>query len=108
VSDLEQRLAEDKALRDAALGLFKADLALVRGDLADRGIGPRIADRLGESVMDILDDAIDYAEDNKGTIAAGIAAVVLWFARRPILAALGRLIGDDEEPLDGDGRSDDD
>jgi len=104
----EQRLAEDKALRDAALGLFKADLALVRADLAERGVGQRVADRLGEGAMDVLDDAVDYAEDNKGQIAAALAAVVLWFARRPILGALGRLIGDDEEPADGDSRSDDD
>ena len=47
MSELERRLAEDKALRDSALALFKADLALVRADLAERGLGPRIADRLG-------------------------------------------------------------
>lgn len=108
MSNPEQRLAEDKALRDAALGLFKADLSLVRADLAERGIGQRIADRLGESTTDMLDEAIDYAEDNKGTVAAGIAAVVLWFARGPILDALGRLIGDESEPAGGDGRSDGD
>ena len=108
MSDPERRLTEDKALRDAARGLFKADLALVRADLAERGLGQRIADRLGESTMDVIDEAVDYAEDNKGKVAAGIAAVVLWFARRPILDALGRLIGDDEEPADGDGRSDHD
>ena len=108
MSDPEQRLAEDKALRDAALALFKADLALVRADLAERGVGARVADRLGESAMDMLDEAVDYAEDNKGTVAAGIAAVVLWFARRPILDALGRWMGGDEEPADGDSRSDDD
>jgi hypothetical protein len=108
VSGPEQRLAEDRELRDAALALFKADLALVRADLAERGLGQRIADRLGESAMDMLDEGIDYAEDNKGQVAAGIAAVVLWFARRPILDALGRLIGDDEEPADGDSRSDSD
>ena len=111
MSDLEQRLAEDKALRDAALSLFKADLALVRADLDERGLGSRIADRLGESTMEMLDDAADYAEDNKGKVAAGIAAVILWFARGPILDAVGRLVGDGEdgeEPGDGDGRSEDD
>jgi hypothetical protein len=108
VSGPEQRLAEDKELRDAALALFKADLALVRADLAERGLGQRIADRLGESAMDMLDEGIVYAEDNKGTVTAAIAAVVLWFARKPILGALGRLIGDDEEPADGDSRSDND
>ena len=97
MSDLEHRLAEDKALRDAALALFKADIALVRGDLDERGLGQRITNRVGESTMEMLDEATDFAEDNKGKVAAGIAAVVLWFARGPILDALGRLIGEDEE-----------
>lgn len=97
MSDLDHRLAEDKALRDAALALFKADIALVRGDLDERGLGQRITNRVGESTMEMLDEATDFAEDNKGKVAAGIAAVVLWFARGPILDALGRLIGEDEE-----------
>ena len=97
MSDLEHRLAEDKALRDAALALFKADLALVRTDLDERGLAGRIKDRVGESTMEVLDDAVDIAEDNKGKVAAGIAAVILWFARGPILDALGRLIGDEDE-----------
>ena len=97
MSDLEHRLAEDKALRDAALALFKADIALVRADLDERGLGQRITNRVGESTMEMLDEATDFAEDNKGKVAAGIAAVVLWFARGPILDALGRLIGEDEE-----------
>jgi hypothetical protein len=97
MSDLEHRLAEDKALRDAALALFKADLALVRADLDERGLAGRIKDRVGESTMEVLDDAVDIAEDNKGKVAAGIAAVILWFARGPILDALGRLIGDEDE-----------
>lgn len=108
MTDLEQQLAEDKALRDAALALFKADLALVRADLNERGIGQRLADRVGESTMDMLDEAVDYAEDNKGKVAAGLAAVILWFTRGPILDALGRLVGteeDDEEPRASGGRS---
>ena len=114
MSEIERRMVEDKALRDAALALFKADLAMVRADLDERGIGARVKDRLGDSTMDVLDEAADFAEENKGKVAAAIAAVVLWFARGPILDALGRLIGDDEdaepgpEPTWADARSDDD
>ena len=97
MSELERRLTEDKMLRDSALALFKADLALVRADVNEKGIGARIGKRLGEGTMETLDDAIDYAENNKGKIAAGIAAVVLWFARGPILDAIGRHIGDEDE-----------
>ena len=102
MSERERRLAEDKALRDAALGLFSADLALIRANLEERGIGPRIADRIGEGTMDMVDEAADYAEANRGKVAAGLAAIVLWFARGPILDALDKLLGDDEE-ADGPG-----
>ena len=97
MSDLASRFAEDKALRDAALQLFKSDIALIRDELGERGIGARAKDRLGEAALGMLDDAIDYAEDNKGWVAAGTAAVVLWFARKPILGWLTDLL-ESEEP----------
>ena len=107
MSDLAEQLAEDKALRDAALQLFKSDISLVRGDLGERGVGARAKDRLGDAALGMLDDAIDYAEDNKGWVAAGTAAVVMWFARRPILGWVAGLLEDDEaseEPGEADGR----
>ncbi|KRA83404.1 hypothetical protein [Altererythrobacter sp. Root672] len=109
MSDVERRLEEDRMLRDAALGLFKADLALIRADIAERGVGARIKNRIGEGTADMLEDAVDYAEENRGKIAAAVAAVVLWFARGPIIDALGRLFddGDEEavEPVEPDSRS---
>ena len=107
MSDLAGQLAEDKALRDAALRLFKSDIALIRGDLDERGVGARARDRVGEAAMGMVDDAIDYAEDNKGWVAAGAAAVVLWFARKPVLRWLANVL-DAEEPGEGAGRSADD
>lgn len=101
MSDLHRQLIEDRALRDAALALVKADLALVRADLEERGIGSRIGHRLSDSTMDMIDDAVDFAEENKGTVAAGLAAIILWFAREPILDGLASLLGldeDEEEP----------
>jgi hypothetical protein len=107
MSRLERQLAEDRELRDAALGLFKSDLALLRADLRERGFGARLAGRLGEGTMDMVDDAVDYAEANRGMIAAFVAAAVLWFARGPILRGIASLFeDDDEEPEDGDDRSD--
>lgn len=109
MSDLEQRLAEDRGLRDSALRIFKADLALIRGDLHDRSAGARIATRVGDATMDMLDDAVDYAAANKGKVAAVIAAAALWFARGPIVDGLARLLapGDEgEEPETTDDRWD--
>jgi hypothetical protein len=109
MSDLEHRLAEDRVVRDAALDLFKADIALIRADLNERGVGARISDRIGESTLEMVDEAADYAEANRGKVAAGIAAVILWFMRGPIIDALARLFddedGDNEEPGRRAGRS---
>ena len=106
----EAHLAEDKALRDAALAVFQADLKFIRQDLDARGIGGRIADRLGDATLDMVDEAADYAEGHKGQVAAALAAIVLWFARAPILHGLAGLLGievDDPEQSGGDSRSDD-
>ena len=110
MSGFEARLAEDKALRDAALRLFKSDLELIRGDLGERGLSARAKDRVAGAALEILDDAVDYAETNRGWVAAGAAAVVLWFARKPILGWLADWLDGgenaDAEPGEPAGRSD--
>jgi hypothetical protein len=93
----DRQLAEDRALRDAALRLFKADLDLVRSDLAMRGAGQRVADRVGDAALDTMDDALDYAQDHKGQLAAGVTALLLFLFRGPILDMLAGLLGDDDE-----------
>jgi hypothetical protein len=97
MSKLDRQLAEDRALRDAALAVFKADLAFIRTDIRERGLGTRLADRLGEGTRDMVDDAVDYAEANSGVVAAGALAVILWFARGPIMDTIVRLFRDEDE-----------
>ena len=110
MSPLEVRLSEDRQLRNAALDVFSADLHFVRQDLHARSVGKRITDRIGDSAMDIVDEAVDYAEANRGSIAAATVAIVLWFARAPLLNGLSRIFGlDGDEEQDGDeARSNDD
>jgi hypothetical protein len=111
MSPLEARLAEDRQLRDAALEVFSTDLRFVRQDLRARSVGKRITDRIGDSAMDIVDEAVDYAEANRGSVAAAVAAIVLWFARAPLLNGLARIFGLDgesEEQESSEARSDDD
>ena len=111
MNSLRVRLAEDRALRDAALEVFSTDLRFIRQDLHARSVGKRITDRIGDSAMEIVDEAVDYAEANRGRIAAAVAAIVLWFARAPLLNGLSRIFGlegDDEEQDGDEARSDDD
>jgi hypothetical protein len=110
MNPLEVRLAEDRALRNAALDVFSTDLRFIRQDLRARSVGKRITDRIGDSAMEIVDEAVDYAQANRGSIAAAAAAIVLWFARVPLLNGLSRIFGadDDEEQTGDEARSDGD
>jgi hypothetical protein len=83
---LDARMREDRLLRDAALGLVKADAAQVRADLANRGVGARIVDKIGEGAVDVFEEAVEVADDHKGVLVTLVAAVLLWFARHPIMS----------------------
>lgn len=92
MSPRRARMIEDKRLRDAARALVDTDIANLKADLAYRGAGARVADRLAAGASDVYDEALDVARDHKGALAAIAAAMILWFARNPVLAAL---FGDD-------------
>ena len=100
MSRLERQLREDKALRDAALALVRADLAHLRGDFGAKSIGARFVDRMTEGAVDVFEEAVEVADDHKGVLATLLAAVVLWFARNPILSLFET--GDESEPEDED------
>lgn len=88
-----RRLKEDRALRDAALALLKADVAHLRADLSGKSMGERFMDRISEGAVDVFDEAVGVANNNRGVLATLIAAVLVWFARNPIMA----LFADDDE-----------
>lgn len=83
-----EQLLHDRHLRDAARALVSADIDNLRADLSIRGLGERAIDRIVSGASDVYDEALDVAADNKGALAAIIAAVVLWFARNPIREVL--------------------
>lgn len=92
--DLERQLREDRMLRDAARAMLDADIAYLKASLAGRSIPNRIADRIGEGAHDAMDEAADLATEHKGLIAAAIGALILWFARHPLI---NLLLGEEDE-----------
>ncbi|MGB7418124.1 MAG: hypothetical protein WA918_02990, partial [Erythrobacter sp.] len=103
----ERRLEEDRRLRDAARAVVTSDIANIRAGLSGEGIASRVAGRVGDGARDVFETARDKAEDNQGIVAALVGALILWFARGPILgwlngggrtddAAADDEIGDDE------------
>lgn len=94
--NLGLQLQEDRLLRNAAYALVKADVANLRADLASKGIGDRVIDRFHDGAVDIFEEAVGLADSNRGILAVLMGAVVLWFARNPILS----LFTDDEDAED--------
>lgn len=93
MADLKRRMYEDRALRDAAKALVEADVAHLRNGLQSKSIGERVLGNIGEGAKDVFESAADVADNHKGALAALIGAIMLWFARNPILS----LFLDDEE-----------
>ena len=89
MSARRQRMLEDRYLRDSARALVDADIKHLKSNFANKSLGERAIDRIREGASDLYEEAIDVADDNKGALAALIAAVVVWFARNPILQIFG-------------------
>ena len=98
-------MLEDKHLRDSARALVEADIEHIKADFAHKGFGERAMDRMTEGAMDLYEEAVEVAEDNKGALAALLAAVVVWFARNPLLEALGLGSGEEDEQWDERGET---
>jgi hypothetical protein len=100
---LEREMREDRLLRDAARALVEADIAQLKASLAERSIPERIGDRIGEGANDVLDEAVAVADENKGVVATLVAAIILWFARHPLIDLI---LGEDQRKAERE-RADD-
>lgn len=74
-------IAAARALRDEALGIFRADL-----DLAKTESSPaRIKERAVDEAVEMIDTVRDIANENKAVIGAIVAALTGWVLRGPLI-----------------------
>lgn len=105
MTQLPQRFIEDRALRDAARAVLVEDIERLRASLGEEGIASRvssgvsttISSRIRTGARDVLAQAKAQAGDHKGVLAVLIGAIILWFAREPILDWIDELAGDQPE-----------
>lgn len=98
---LPQGFIEDRALRDAARAVLTEDIERLRASLEEQGIASRvssgvsttISSRIRTGARDVLAQAKAQAGDHKGVLAVLIGAIILWFAREPILDWIDELAG---------------
>ncbi|WP_298466316.1 hypothetical protein [uncultured Erythrobacter sp.] len=101
MTKLPQQFLEDRALRDAAREVFMADVEHARTSISGKGIAKRVGSRVGDGAKDVFEVARVHADDNRGVLAALIGAILLFFAREPILEVFGITPTDsDEDALD--------
>lgn len=81
----EQRLADDRAVRNAARAVHDANVAQVKADLAARSVPARISAKARHDALELAGEALDVARESKGIIAGGIGALLLWAFRRQAL-----------------------
>jgi hypothetical protein len=93
MTPLPARFIEDRALRDAARAVLADDLARLRENLSEQGIASRVSSSVSSTITgrmkagarDVLAQARAQAGDHKGVLALLIGAIILFFARGPIL-----------------------
>lgn len=110
---LPDRFIEDRALRDAARAVLTEDIEQLRASLSEQGIASRvssgvsatISERVKAGARDVWTEARAQAGERKGILAAIIGAIILWFARGPILEWIEELVEessyDDEDVAAG-------
>lgn len=112
---LPDRFVEDRALRDAARAVLAEDVERLRASLGEEGIASRVSSSVGTTISgrirsgarDVLAQARAQAGDRAGVLAVLIGAIILWFARGPIMDWLGGLddfedpYPEDDSPEDG-------
>jgi len=76
-----------------------ADVEHARISISGKGIAARVGSRVGDGAKDVFEVAKVHADDKRGILAALIGAIVLFFAREPILEVLGIIEPGDEEEV---------
>jgi hypothetical protein len=108
MKDSETRLLTDRANRNAARQLVDGGVAQVKSDLAARGVGGRVKDKLTGEVEDAVATGIDVARQNKPVIAGTIGLLLVWLLRGQLGRLAKRAFGAGSDEIQDSGNNADD
>lgn len=84
------RLAQDvqaaRNHRDTVRADLDRQLAILKGDVAAKGVGARLMEDIAAKTSAGVSEAAEIASAHRSIIAGTIIALVLWFLRRPLIA----------------------
>lgn len=91
MTNIKQKLREDKALRDDARALVEAGVEQVRTVVSSGQLKGRATEQVSGKANKAVKVAGKTADQNKEYIAAAAGALILWLARKPIMALIDTL-----------------
>jgi hypothetical protein len=65
---------------------------LAKVDLAPAALKRRVVAEAQQTTLSVAQQAIEIANDSRGVVAATVAALMLWLARKPAMAGAGKLL----------------
>ncbi len=92
MSKPDPQLADTRAARDRARAEFQRRLTQAKVDLAPAVLKRRAITEAQRTSLAVAHQAIDIANDSRGVVAATVAALLLWLARKPIIARAAPLL----------------
>ena len=101
----EEQLAAYRALRDDAWALIRDDIDALKLDLEMRGLGARLADRVGGEAREVWLQTLDIAATHRSAVAGTLIALVAWLLRGPIAQGVSAFFGSDDEDTEEAGAS---
>jgi hypothetical protein len=90
MSNSVPQLAEKRAARTRARAEFQRRIGIAKVDLAPAVLKRRAVTEAQRKTMSVAHQAIDIANDSRGIVAATVAALLLWLARKPIMGGANR------------------
>ena len=63
-------------------------------------VAARTAGQLKRQARDTFDEAVEIADENRTVVAGTIAALAIWFLRKPIISLLGNRLEVDGQTED--------
>lgn len=88
-----EQLKQDRAARDEAKGQFDVQLAQVKHEIQPETIAGKLTARTKHA----LGEAVEVADQNRGVIAGTLAALAIWYLRKPIKTQFDRMRGKDNQ-----------
>lgn len=99
MADIEQQLHEDRALRNAARRLVTSGLDHLKGDMAQKGLGARLRDRMKDGADQLVESSAEMAMNNRAKLGAGLAlgalAMLGWIFRDQLADAINAALEGD-------------